>query len=128
MTQPTRPILSHQQVLWIRDIMRDCDCTRAEREAMERHNDGERLLDAAAALGRPMGQLRADLGRCRERLGRLRVDVDEVLETAAEAFASAMLHHGPGSGGGDGEPRPMRPAAAQVLEAWLAWVWSADWV
>lgn len=125
---PTRPILSHTQTLWLRDIMRDCDCIRIEREAMERHNDGESLICAAASLGRPAGQLGADLARCRDRLQGMRCDVDEVLQAAAEAFAAAMLHHGRGGGGGGEEERPMRQEAAQVLEAWSAWVWDAEWV
>ena len=125
---PTRPILSHTQTLWLRDIMRDCECTRLQREAMERHNDGESLVDAAAALGHPTGQLGVELARCRDKLLRLRTDVDEVLQAAANAFAAAMLHHGRGGGGGGEEERPMRQEAAQVLEAWSAWVWDAEWV
>ena len=127
--EPRRPVLSYAQMLWLRDIMRDAGCVRIEREVMERYVDGEGLLDAAEALGRPKGECVAQLFRCRAKLQPYYSDVFDIMLAAAGAMLGCLRNpackRSPGSGGGD--ERDPTPEQVDVAETWQAWVFEGSW-
>lgn len=122
----TRPVLSHTQVLWLRDILRDAGCGRLERECIERYVDGEPALSAAAALGRPIGECRALLQRARGRAQPYYDDVGEIMLAAAGALLWCVrdARTRGGSVGGQREPSSEQ---AELMEAWLVYTFESEW-
>jgi len=128
---PRRPIFGHRPVpgrrgsqhyYWLRDIMRDAGCTAREREAMERHIDGESLPAAAAAMGLSNAEGGATIASCRDRLELFRADVEEVLLAAARDLLLCGRNtpaRGGSTPGHDDSPSYDRWILANDWEAWV---------